>query len=107
MYNLDVPANRKLIIEILNLDVDCPLDYVAFATSIDLKIFTLCPLEIVQSCKIFFKEAFSSTHFKDNLQFKTEIILPLKAKTLQKYLYIFWHVFPNLFNQGYLQFEFS
>jgi len=51
MYNLDVPANRQLVIEMLNLDMDCPWDYVAFATSIDPNIYNLCPPETVQQCK--------------------------------------------------------
>ena len=46
-----VPAGRRLVVEILNMDMDCPFDYVALLADNALGVLTLCPLNTVQPCK--------------------------------------------------------
>lgn len=46
-----VPAGRRLVVEILNMDMDCPFDYVALLADNAPNVLTLCPLNTVQPCK--------------------------------------------------------
>lgn len=47
-----VPAGRQLMVEILNMKMDCPYDYVALTTDNSPNVLTLCPPTVVQPCKL-------------------------------------------------------
>jgi hypothetical protein len=53
MYDLEVPANVSVMIKVNQLEVDCPYDYVEFATDIAPNSVRLCPVFAVLPRKPF------------------------------------------------------
>ncbi len=53
MYDLEVPANSSVMIKVNQLEVDCPYDYVEFATDIAPNSVRLCPVFVVLPGKPF------------------------------------------------------
>jgi hypothetical protein len=47
VYNLEVPADSRIVIEVKALDVDCPYDFVQFSADISPNVLRLCPVSTV------------------------------------------------------------
>lgn len=44
---MEVPANSQVIVKVLAMEVDCPMDYVQFGVKGQAPLMTLCPLQNV------------------------------------------------------------